>query len=184
MTINNKYEAVDSTKMFHLPKNELKVYVAIVVISDSLSKDRDHWREKDKSGNLAESMLRREPFIVSMIDVIPDEITEIQTMIKNLVKKENINFILTIGGTGIAKRDITLEAIKPLLEKELIGFGELFRQKTFEEKGTISIMTRTTAGVIDTTLICCLPGSPNAVKLGVSLIGPEILHILNLRNKQ
>ena len=183
MTINDKHDAVDSTKMFHLPKSDMTVYVGIIIISDSLSKDKEHWREKDKSGSIAESMLRKKPFIISIVDVIPDEMDEIQNSIKSLVKEENINFVITIGGTGISQRDITLEAIKPLFEKELIGFGELFRQKTFEEKGTISIMTRATAGVINNTLICCLPGSPNAVKIGINLIEPEVLHILNLRNK-
>ena len=183
MTINDKHDAIDSTKMFHLPKTDMTIYVAIIVISDSLSKIKDHWREKDKSAMVAESMLRKIPFIISIVDVISDEVEEIQKTIKSLVKKENINFVLTTGGTGIAKRDVTLEAIRPLLDKELIGFGELFRQKTFEEKGTISIMTRATAGVIDKTLICCLPGSPNAVKLGINLIEPQILHVLNLRSK-
>ena len=183
MTINDKHDAIDSTKMFHLPKTDWTVYVGIIIISDTLSQDKEHWREKDKSGALAESMLRKKPFIVSIVDVIPDEIEVIQNTIKSLVKKENINLVITIGGTGIAQRDVTFEAIKPLFEKELIGFGELFRQKTFEEKGTISIMTRATAGVINSTLICCLPGSPNAVKLGINLLEPEVLHILNLRNK-
>lgn len=183
MTINDKPNVIDTTKAFHLPKTDRTIYVAIIVISDSLSKDKEHWRDKDKSCSIAESMLRKTPFIVSIVDVIPDDSDKIQSTIRELVKHENINFVLTIGGTGIAKRDITIESVRPLLEKELVGFGELFRQQTFDEKGTISIMTRATAGVIDTTLICCLPGSPNAVKLGISLIEPEIQHVLNLLNK-
>ena len=183
MTINDKPNVMDTTKAFHLHKTESLIYVAIIAISDSLSKNKEHWRENDKSCMIAESMLRKSPFIVSIVDVIPDESAIIQNTIKEMVKHENINFVLTIGGTGIAKRDVTIESVRPLLEKELVGFGELFRQKTFEEKGTISIMTRATAGVIETTLICCLPGSPNAVKLGISLIEPEIQHILNLLNK-
>ena len=181
MTTNTKHDAIDSTKMFHLPNSDIKVYVAIVLISDSLSKDKEHWREKDKSGKIAETALSQNPFVISTIDVIPDELENIQIMVKNLIKKENINFILTIGGTGISRRDVTIEAIKPLLEKELQGFGELFRYKTYEEKKTISIMTRAMAGVIDKTLICSLPGSPNAVQLGLNLILPEVQHILNLR---
>ena len=181
MTINNKHNATDSTKMFHLPKQDVNVFVAILVISDSLSKLGENWREKDKSANLAESMLRKEPFIISIVEVTPDDPIKIKNKVNELIKKEKINFLLTIGGTGIAKRDITIETVKPMLEKELNGFGELFRTKTYEEKGSISIMTRSLAGVIDKTLICCLPGSPNAVKLGLTLIESEIQHILNLR---
>lgn len=181
MASNNNFESLDTTKNFHLPKTEIPVYCAILVISDSLSKDKEHWREKDKSGSLAESMLRKKPFIVSSIEVIPDDIDGIQETVSELIRTENINFILTIGGTGISRRDQTIEALRTLFEKELRGFGELFRQKTFEEKGTVSIMTRATAGVADDTLICCLPGSPNAVKLGITLIEPEIQHILHLR---
>jgi molybdenum cofactor biosynthesis protein B len=181
MASNNKFEVIDSTKKFHLPKQEFIIYIAIIVISDSLTREKENWRDKDKSCALAESMLRKDRNIISIIEVIPDDISKIQSTINDLVANENINFILTIGGTGISFRDVTFEAVKPLLEKELIGFGELFRQKTFEEKGTISIMTRSLAGIIDRTIICCLPGSPNAVRLGISLIEPEIQHILNLR---
>ena len=181
MTINSKHDAIDSTKQFHVPKTELPVYVAIIVISDSLSKDKEHWREKDKSCKIAESILTKQPNTISIVDVIPDDSMEIKKTLNDLILKQNINLIITIGGTGVSKRDVTIETIKPMLEKELIGFGELFRQKTFEEKGSISIMTRCLAGVINTTLICCLPGSPNAVKLGLSLQEPEIQHILNLR---
>ena len=170
-----------NTKKFHLPEKEINIYVAIIVISDSLSKNKDNWREKDKSGKIAESLLSKRPFTISTIEVIPDDIATIQTKIKNLIEVENINFILTIGGTGISLRDVTIEAIRFLLDKELPGFGELFRLKTFEEKGTISIMTRVFAGVKDKCLIVCLPGSPSAVNLGITLIEPEIQHILNLR---
>ena len=183
MASNNTFEAVDTTKKFHVPKTEIPVYCAILVISDSLSKEGELWREKDKSGKLAESMLSKKPFIISSIDVLPDEIDEIQERVSELIGMEKINFILTIGGTGISRRDVTIEALRAMFEKELSGFGELFRQKTFEEKETVSIMTRATAGVADDTLICCLPGSSNAVKLGITLIESEIQHILNLRKK-
>jgi len=113
---------------------------------------------------------------------VPDEIDQIQEIVTEYITRE-VSLIITIGGTGISSRDVTVEAIFPLLEKELPGFGELFRIKTYKEVGTLSIMTRALAGVVKKTCIVSLPGSTNAVELGTKLILQELLHIVNLRNR-
>jgi len=82
------------------------------------------------------------------------------------------------GGTGLTHLDLTLEAVEPLFEKEIPGFGEIFRLKSLDEVGTRAILTRASAGVYRGKPIFCLPGSPNAAKLGMELILAEIGHIL------
>jgi molybdenum cofactor biosynthesis protein B len=134
----------------------------------------------DKSANLAKEILQAENLDVSEISVIPDEILKIQSKVNQHIEK-GTSLILTIGGTGVSVKDVTIEAIKPILEKEMQGFGELFRNITYKEVGTVSIMTRALAGVTKNSCVVCLPGSPNAVELGTKLILEELLHIINLR---
>jgi molybdenum cofactor biosynthesis protein B len=86
--------------------------------------------------------------------------------------------IITTGGTGIGERDITIETLKKIFDKELDGFGEIFRYETYQELGTGALLTRATAGVYKKTLIISMPGSPNAVKLGLKIILPELGHLV------
>ena len=175
-----------TTKSKHLPKEPLKIQARIFVISDSLhhlKKTGKNWKETDKSGQIAKETLQRSfPDIDLVLDVLPDELDLISEAVTTSIE-EQISLILTLGGTGISTRDVTIEAISPLIEKELTGFGELFRLKTYETVGTISIMTRTLAGVAQKSCITCLPGSPNATRLGLELILTELAHVLALREK-
>jgi molybdenum cofactor biosynthesis protein B len=134
----------------------------------------------DTSSKKAFEILLEHGIIVKKTIVVPDELDRIRELVNNEVN-DQIALILTIGGTGISQRDITVEAIQPMLEKTLTGFGELFRNLTFQEVGTVSIMTRALAGVIKNSCIVSLPGSTNAVELGTNLIVQELLHIINLR---
>jgi molybdenum cofactor biosynthesis protein B len=172
-------EPPDTTKHKHLPKTPIAVLAKVFMMSDSLSQLSEKKRAKlDTSGEIAHQFCLTQKYEWFGIDYLPDEMRDLQAVIRqNLDQK--INLLITIGGTGIAKRDITIEAIRPLLDKELPGFGELFRSQTFQEVGSVSMMTRTLAGIAQHSLIICLPGSPNAVKLGLNLISQEISHILN-----
>ncbi|MEW6069456.1 MAG: molybdopterin-binding protein, partial [Candidatus Thermoplasmatota archaeon] len=90
-----------------------------------------------------------------------------------------IQIIITNGSTGIGNRDIAVEAIKPLLEKNLVGFGELFRTLSYQEIGSASMLSRAFAGVANKKIIFCLPGSKKAVKLGMEkLILPQVKHMV------
>jgi len=89
------------------------------------------------------------------------------------------NIIKMIGGTGITPTDITIETIKPFLEKILPGFGEIFRQISFKEIGSVAILSRAIAGLVKDKVVYCIPGSPNAVRISVErLILPETAHIV------
>src|SRR5699024_6815090 len=96
-------------------------------------------------------------------------------------KQQEIDIIITTGGTGIAKRDCTIEAVQPLLEKEITGFGELFRFLSFtEDVGTRALLSRAVAGVIEEKVVFVLPGSSGAVRLAINrLIVPEMHHLVD-----
>lgn len=173
----------NTTKHKHIEKKDLLIQVHIIVVSDSLSVAEPNSRkDKDKSSVIVSSFLTKKGFKVVNVSYVADEIEDIQNVVKQSIDAK-IELILTIGGTGIAKRDVTIEAITPLLEKTLPGYGELFRHLTYQTVGTVSIMTRALAGIAKNSVIVALPGSPNAVELGTKIIAEEILHIQNLLRK-
>ncbi|MGA9097750.1 MAG: molybdopterin-binding protein, partial [Methanotrichaceae archaeon] len=88
------------------------------------------------------------------------------------------NSIIICGGTGLTHLDLTIEAVEPLFGKTLPGFGEIFRLRSLQEVGTRAILTRASAGVIENKPVFCLPGSPNAARLGTDLVLAEIEHII------
>jgi molybdenum cofactor biosynthesis protein B len=101
-----------------------------------------------------------------------------QTVIK-AVKSRKTDAIITTGGTGISPTDVTIEAIQPLLDKEIPGFGQLFRTISYEKIGSPAVLTRALAGTVRGKVIFCLPGSPQSVSLALeTLILPEAAHIL------
>ncbi|MHA2244981.1 MAG: MogA/MoaB family molybdenum cofactor biosynthesis protein [Candidatus Hodarchaeales archaeon] len=172
-----------STKEKHIVDRDIPLSAIIVVVSDSLSAvGEKKWKKLDKSAKKAEEILTTNGVTIRKSIVVADEMHQIREVITKETTTE-VSLLITIGGTGIAARDVTIETATPLLEKELVGYGELFRIKTYKELGTVSIMTRALAGVIGKTCIVCLPGSTNAVELGTKLILKELLHIINLRRK-
>jgi molybdenum cofactor biosynthesis protein B len=98
--------------------------------------------------------------------------------IREAVKGSDADAVIICGGTGLTSQDLTIEAVEPLFEKTLPGFGEIFRHKSLEEVGYRSMLTRASAGIHHGKPIFCLPGSPNAARLGIELILAEIEHIL------
>ncbi len=168
----------------HIEDKNINLEAVIIVVSDSLSVfDANQWREHDKSAKEAENLLKASNVKILDTLIVPDVITEIEATVRQVLGY-NPHLVVLIGGTGISPRDVTIEAIQPILQKEMPGFGELFRYKTYQEVGTISIMTRASAGVVNESLIVCLPGSKNAVSLGITLILEELLHVINLRRKK
>jgi molybdenum cofactor biosynthesis protein B len=98
--------------------------------------------------------------------------------IRKAVEASFADVVVICGGTGLTHQDLTLEAVEPLFEKEIPGFGEIFRLRSLDEVGTRAILTRATAGIYKGKPVFCLPGSPNAARLGMELILAEIVHIL------
>lgn len=167
--------------MTHLPHSDslrMTVACAVVTISDTRSK------ETDKSGQLIQQLLQSAGHTIEAYMIIKDEPALIQQEVGGLGKNANLDAIIINGGTGIAPRDSTYDAIENLLEKILPGFGELFRFLSYQEIGTRAIASRAVAGVYQQKLIFSLPGSSPAVKLGMEkLILPELPHLVTQLNQ-
>lgn len=150
--------------------------VSCKVITVSDTRDMD----TDKSGKLMIDHLEREGHKIIDYVIVKDEVAPITDEILKGCSSEEIDVILTNGGTGIAKRDVTIETVQNLLEKEIIGFGELFRMLSYQEDiGSSAILSRAIAGVIQNKAIFSTPGSTGAVKLAMNkLILPEIGHVV------
>lgn len=176
-------DASKTTKDKHIHDKNIPINVQILIISDSISSVEPKNREKlDISSKVASELIGQQGFKVNSVEYVADDKEEIRSAVSKFIEQK-IELILTIGGTGITKRDITIESIHPLLEKELPGFGELFRNLTYSEVGTVSIVTRAMAGITNDSVIVCLPGSPNAQKVGVPIILKEIIHLINMLRK-
>ncbi|MBF8270005.1 MAG: molybdenum cofactor biosynthesis protein B [Gammaproteobacteria bacterium] len=130
--------------------------IAILVISDT----RDE--TTDKSGKLLVERLLTTGHKAYAKKIVPDDISRIRECVSVWIADENIQAVISTGGTGVTGRDGTPEAVKPLFEKEIEGFGELFRSISYQEIGTSSLQSRAIAGVANGTYIFCLPGSSGA----------------------
>jgi molybdenum cofactor biosynthesis protein B len=144
----------------------------IITISDTRT------FENDSSGATIRDLLQREGHDVVRYEVVRDESAQIAALVRAMVDS-GCKVIITNGGTGIARRDSTFEAVDALLEKRLPGFGELFRMLSYADIGPGAMLSRATAGTFGGALIFCLPGSTAAVQLALDkLIVPELAHLV------
>ncbi|MEJ2731027.1 MAG: molybdenum cofactor biosynthesis protein MoaB [Deltaproteobacteria bacterium] len=133
----------------------------------------------DTSGQWIREQAEKKGHKVVFHQVIPDDAAKITAILKEKIKESKSQVILMSGGTGITKKDVTIEAVSPLFNKELSAFGPLFAKLSMDEIDSAAIMSRATAGVIDNTVVFCMPGSLNACRLACSkLIFPELGHLV------
>ncbi len=133
----------------------------------------------DESRDLILKLLKDHGHTVAAQRLITDDKAMIQETMSEMLSSSKVDAIISTGGTGITPADVTIEAVKSILQKELPGFGELFRHLTFQEIGSAAVMSRAMAGVAKGKAVFCLPGSPHAVKLCLErLILPETAHIV------
>ncbi len=145
--------------------------IAIITVSDTRSKARD------ESGLYLRTAAERDGYVVDSYTLVPDEPSEIDAALNQALGSAADTLILN-GGTGIAVRDTTVEVVRRRLDKELPGFGELFRVLSYEQIGAAAMLSRAVAGTIGTMFVAALPGSTAAVRLAWdALIGPELGHI-------
>lgn len=168
------------THIEHKLKAPTKIRFAIIIVSDSrYTQQKRGVKVEDESSPIAKRAIEEKGYEVSNEEIVPDESEMITKTILRSVEKNNLDAIITIGGTGISKRDVTTDSVEKLLTKEIPGFGEMFRSISFQRIGTAAILSRALAGIIGGKPIFCLPGSPQSIEVGLKeLILPEIGHML------
>jgi molybdenum cofactor biosynthesis protein B len=146
---------------------------AVVTLSDTRTE------ETDKSGAAIRKLLTDAGHIVAAYRLIRDEPAELETLLDTLTATPDIDIILTNGGTGISRRDQTIDVIERRIEQHLPGFGELFRMLSWEQIGSGAMLSRACGGIIRGKLLFAMPGSTKAVELAMTkLIVPELGHLL------
>jgi molybdopterin adenylyltransferase len=147
--------------------------VGVLTASDSRS------AETDESGRIIRDLLTAAGHRVEYYEILPDDPDRIRkALLDNL---QNLDAMIVNGGTGIAARDSTIEAVRPLLDKELEGFGELFRSISYQQIGSAAFLSRAMAGIAAGKILASLPGSPDACRLAMEkLLIPELGHMAHL----
>ena len=154
------------------------VSVAVVTVSSSRSAD------EDPAGDYVAAAFEEAGHEVAVRELIDDDYDSVQGTVDRLARRKDTDAVVTTGGTGVTPDDVTPEAVAGLFAKPLPGFGELFRRLSYDEVGTRTIGSRATAGIVTTTPVFCLPGSENAVRLGVDeVILPEVGHLVGLAGR-
>ncbi len=153
---------------------------SVISISTSRFDKYGHVQEPeeadDGSGRIIIDLLKGAGHNVRSYHLVSDETNTIRQYVNDLIN--HVDIVVTTGGTGLAPRDVTIEAVEHLVEKEIPGFGELFRLISYEQVGSAAMLTRALGGIVENTILFCLPGSPRAVKLAMEvLIVPELHHI-------
>ena len=152
----------------------LPVSIALLTVSDT------RVIENDKSGNFLAKKIKQSGHILFDRKIVKDEVLDIKRISKKWIRSPNVEVILSTGGTGLTGRDVSPEAFRELFDKEIEGFGELFRFLSFKKIGTSTIQSRALAGVSNGTYIFILPGSPSACKDAWNEI---LVHQLDYRHK-
>jgi len=152
--------------------------VCVVTISDTRT------LETDRGGALVVELVEQSDHQVIRREIIQDEPQAITEILSICEQDEKIHAVLMTGGTGISPRDQTFETVTGLFTREIPGYGELFRFLSFAEIGSATILSRTTAGLINQLVVLTMPGSPAAVQLAMEkIILPELRHLVREANK-
>jgi molybdenum cofactor biosynthesis protein B len=152
--------------------------VGVVTVSSSRSvKD-------DPAGDAIVAAFEDAGHEVAVRELVNDDLDGIQSTVDRLVAREDVNTVVTTGGTGVTPDDVTIDAVRPVLRTELPGFGELFRRLSYEEVGTRVVGTRALAGIARGVPVFCIPGSENAARLGTEeIIVLEAPHLAGLARR-
>ena len=157
----------------HRAAAEESLSIGVLTISDTRT------LEDDTGGALIVELLRASGHRLAARGIVRDDRDAIVTAMLDMAGDPRVDAIISTGGTGIARRDVTFEAVSSILDRTIDGFGELFRMLSWEEVGSAAMLSRATAGAIGSTAVFALPGSRNAIRLAMErLILPEIAHVV------
>ncbi len=154
----------------HAPRT---VRVFVLTVSDTRTE------ETDTSGRLAKQLVEGAGHVVAGYRILRDEPDQVAALIESVAIEGGADVLVSSGGTGVSRRDSTYEAVAGLLDKRLDGFGELFRMLSYQEIGSAAMLSRAVGGLHLGLVVFALPGSSNAVRLGLEkLILPELGHLV------
>lgn len=175
--MDDKNKGLKNTSKEHKEHAPVASTIAIITLSNTRT------LANDDSGDLIQEIVEQHNHNVSFRQVISDDKASLEKSVREILKNEKIQVIITNGGTGLAKSDITIETLKPMFDKEITGFSTLFWLLGYEQAKSATMLSRAAAGIISGRAVFCLPGSPRACKLATeALILPEIGHILKHAN--
>jgi molybdopterin adenylyltransferase len=162
---------------------ELGFHISTVSSSRYAKKERKR-RFRDESGDAAEKLVKNAGYRVRGRTLISDDKEMLEEALEKTMRDERVDVAVFTGGTGVAPRDLTVDVIRPHLEKEIEGFGELLRSISYARIGAPAMLTRATAGLVGGKLVLCLPGSPDGVETALNLFMSDMAHVIYLARKK
>lgn len=157
----------------HRRDQENKAKVAVMVTSDTRTPDTD------ETGKRAVQLLEEAGHSVKAYVIVKNDVAQIKEAFNGFISDEGVQVIITSGGTGIGEKDMTVDAVSEFFDRRLEGFGELFRQISYDEIGVMAMISRATAGIAEGKIVYCLPGSKGAIETALGkIIIPALGHML------
>jgi len=155
-------------------------FLVVTVSSSRFELRRAGKKFTDESGDVAEKMIKKHAHGLRERVLISDDRAQIEAALKAGLANKKIDVILFTGGTGVSPSDVTIETVRPHLEKEIDGFGEILRAVSYEKIGFPAVLSRATAGIVGGRLVICLPGSPDGVKTALELFIEDVPHVVHV----
>ncbi len=147
----------------------IPVSIAVLTVSDTRNID------EDRSGGLLASRIDEAGHKLAARAIVTDDVEDIRGVVRDWIADDDVDVVITTGGTGFTGRDVTPDALEPLFNKRMDGFSEVFHRISYDKIGTSTIQSRATGGLVDTTFVFCLPGSPGACKdAWDGILGPQL----------
>ena len=159
-------------------------FYVVTVSSSRFAKKESGEPFLDESGDLAKKIITRSGHKVKGSELVDDDKEMIIDALKNGIATPGVDVVVFTGGTGVSPRDVTVEAVRPSLDKEIPGFGEVMRSVSYARIGSPAMLSRATAGLVRGKLVLLLPGSPDAVETGLNLLIGDVPHIVYVAHKR